>query len=123
MENNPSSVTPFSTHINIDPNTGWDWITLRYDDENPNLGKEIGIIPKAGSNMCSFKFGDKELLSQHPSRNDKLIKQYCIVMEAGKNYIESLDEAGKILQRMSGGKEEPEPKHEYNIFEERLPVL
>lgn len=57
----------FSTTIKVDPETGWEIVYLTCQDENPLLDKKVGIIPKAGSNLFSYQFGDTELLWQAPS--------------------------------------------------------
>ena len=57
----------FSTRIKIDPESGWEVIYLIYNDENPRLSKKVGIVPKAGSNLFSYLFGENELLWQAPS--------------------------------------------------------
>lgn len=54
----------FTTDIKIDPETGWEVIYLVYHDENSLFNKKVGIVPKAGSNLFSYQFGENELLWQ-----------------------------------------------------------
>ncbi len=63
-------VEKFTSEMAFDKASGWDVVFLEHVVKYPELCKSVGIVPKAGSNLFSFKLGDHEALFQAPEMKE-----------------------------------------------------
>lgn len=69
-------VERFTSEMSFDKESGWDIVFLEHVVEYPKHCKSVGIVPKAGSIIYSFKLGDHEVLLQPPELRDLRSRKY-----------------------------------------------